>query len=125
MGDMQTINKDLTFKTLKVSKKEKEKIGEFVKRIKEEFKGEILHIFLFGSFARNEFKEDSDIDILIVLKRKNLRIVEKIYEINTEIYLKYGGAPISLKIFDKKHYEFIKKMKTEFFKNLKKEKISL
>jgi predicted nucleotidyltransferase len=32
-------------------------------------KGEVLDIKLFGSKARGNFKEDSDIDVLVLLKK--------------------------------------------------------
>jgi predicted nucleotidyltransferase len=39
---------------------------EFVRRALEKYKDKIDSIILFGSVAREEAKEDSDIDVLVV-----------------------------------------------------------
>ena len=48
------------------------------RKLKEKFKDKIEEIIVFGSYARGDFNEDSDIDILIVLNndiKKLLRIL--------------------------------------------------
>jgi len=111
--------------TLSIEKREKQKINEFIERLKKEFKGNILHIFLFGSFARNEYDENSDIDILIILKKKSLKDIIRIYEIATDVYLEFGGAVLSLKLFDEKYYKFLKEVGSGFIKDLEKDKVLL
>jgi predicted nucleotidyltransferase len=39
---------------------------KFVKTPKERYKGRIKKIILFGSYARGDYDEESDIDILII-----------------------------------------------------------
>lgn len=41
---------------------------EFVRRVLERYEDKIDSIILFGSVARGEAKEDSDIDILVIWK---------------------------------------------------------
>jgi predicted nucleotidyltransferase len=45
-----------------------EAVDEFVRRAREKYKDKIDSIILFGSVAREEAKEDSDIDILVIWK---------------------------------------------------------
>jgi len=52
-------------------KKIKEEINKFKKKIKAE------KLIIFGSFARGEFEEHSDIDILLVSKRFRGKIFMK------------------------------------------------
>ncbi|MBI5299754.1 MAG: nucleotidyltransferase domain-containing protein, partial [Deltaproteobacteria bacterium] len=55
----------------------------FVKQIQDsKIANEILEIWLFGSYARGNYKPDSDIDILIVSKKRNLDTTNGIDEIS-------------------------------------------
>ncbi|MCW7074784.1 MAG: nucleotidyltransferase domain-containing protein, partial [Candidatus Methanospirare jalkutatii] len=49
-----------------LQKEYREAVEEFVRRVLERYKEKIESIILFGSVARGEAKEDSDIDILVV-----------------------------------------------------------
>ncbi|NOZ76875.1 MAG: nucleotidyltransferase domain-containing protein [Euryarchaeota archaeon] len=44
----------------------KEALEEFVKRAKDEHGPKIEKIILFGSYARGDYSEESDVDILVV-----------------------------------------------------------
>ena len=43
-------------------------IKEFVEACKEKFKENLVSIVLFGSYARGNFKETSDVDLLVIVK---------------------------------------------------------
>ncbi|MEA5532681.1 nucleotidyltransferase domain-containing protein [Crocosphaera sp. XPORK-15E] len=43
-------------------------LKEFNKKLQREYKDRLIKIILFGSQARGDAKEDSDIDIMVVLK---------------------------------------------------------
>ena len=51
---------------IQIQARYKEPIEEFVRRVMEKYRNKIDNIILFGSVARGEAKEDSDIDILVV-----------------------------------------------------------
>lgn len=53
----------------------KEKINDF-------YKNKLVNIILFGSQARNDAENNSDIDILIILKDKEINPVKEIREIS-------------------------------------------
>ena len=73
------------------------KIKEILKEFKEEIEklyGKRLKaIILYGSWARGEAKDESDIDLLIVLKGKVVpgKEIDRMIDIITEINLKYGA----------------------------------
>jgi uncharacterized protein len=78
-----------------------------VKQIAEEFKSELQRLYgdefsaliLFGSHARGDFHEESDIDFAVVLKDKMVRTTPEIFKtspISTALGLKYG---VSLSTF--------------------------
>lgn len=72
------------------------KIEEILKEFREEIEklyGERLKgIILYGSWARGEAKEESDIDLLVVLKGEVIpgKEIDRMIDIITEINLKYG-----------------------------------
>jgi predicted nucleotidyltransferase len=71
-----------------------------IKQIAEEFKAELSHLYgndlasliLFGSHARGDFRQDSDIDFAVVLKNPDTTStseINKIADISQEISTKY------------------------------------
>jgi len=44
-------------------------IKEFVEACKKKFKDDLVSIVLFGSYARGNFKETSDVDLLVIVKK--------------------------------------------------------
>jgi len=71
-----------------------------IKKVLEEFKREInklygkrlKNIILYGSWARGDATEDSDIDVLVVLEGKVIpgREIDRMIDVITEINLKHG-----------------------------------
>ncbi len=74
---------------LNLAPKEKEAIQEFSKRIKKSLRKELLQLFLFGSKARGDFHNDSDIDIYIVVKKRDSRILDKVSKIDVAVWNKF------------------------------------
>ena len=63
-------------------------VSEFKKKVSNEF-GEV-EVILFGSHARYEAEEESDVDILLILNRDvDIKVKELIYDIAYEIGLEY------------------------------------
>lgn len=61
--------------------KHKEAVEEFVRKLKEKFGSRIESIVVFGSYARGEWKEESDIDVLIIGDVKLDEIIDVTYEV--------------------------------------------
>jgi len=55
---------------IQIQKRYRKVVDEFVRRALEKYKDKIDSIILFGSVARGEAREDSDIDILVIWKGK-------------------------------------------------------
>lgn len=61
-------------------------IQRYVNEIINAFEQDIISIVIFGSVARGTARNDSDIDMLILLKRKDEKMLEKFIEINISSY---------------------------------------
>lgn len=62
----------------------------------------IFQIVLFGSVAKDEATKESDVDIFIVLKRKNKKLKEKIEKILDEFYSSREALIFKVKSIDNK-----------------------
>jgi predicted nucleotidyltransferase len=78
-----------------------------IQQIAKEYKSALQNIYgddlaeliLFGSYARGDQREESDVDFAVVMKDPNTRsfpIREKTSHIATELFLKYGLIVSSL-----------------------------
>jgi predicted nucleotidyltransferase len=51
---------------MELQKRYQRAVDEFLKRVLDHYRNRIEGVILFGSVARGEAKEDSDIDILVI-----------------------------------------------------------
>jgi predicted nucleotidyltransferase len=84
--------------TMKIQNRYRKPVAEFVRRVLENYKDKIDSIILFGSVARGEAREDSDVDILVVVKERDINDMKEIYGIAFEVTMEHSQA-ISLKIY--------------------------
>ena len=95
-------------------------VEEFVQKLKEKFEDKIESIIIFGSYARGESKEGSDIDVLII---GNIKL-DDVIDVAYPIFLKYG-VYISPIVMSRDYFEMLKAEKTGFIENVLKEGITL
>lgn len=96
------------------------------KMIKDEFGEECDKCILFGSCARGDYREDSDVDVAIIFNCNRIDAQSKIdraIDISTSIALEYM-ANVSFICLPKKEYES-KKTWYKFYQNIEKEGIVL
>ncbi len=80
----------------------------------------ILKIIAYGSRVRGDFREDSDLDVLVVVDKKDREIKEKIIDIFYEYELK-EEIPFSPLIFSLEEFLINEKIGSPFIKNIKDE----
>ena len=106
-----------------LNKKEQKVVESFVKELKKELNDDIITIRLFGSKVRGDFKEDSDIDISILVKKRR-GIKDKISDIAADYFLEYN-VPLSPVVYSLFEYEKNRKLGSFFFERVEKEGIIL
>lgn len=86
-------------------------LEHFVARASQELKGQLVKIFLFGSFARGDFQKQSDIDLLLVYGGNKDGFLEKLDEIVFDTALQYGELietiPMSIHEFRAREGSFL------------------
>lgn len=77
---------------------EEKALSEFSSRIKNALNNNLFDIKLFGSKSRGKFNEESDIDILIIVNKRNEQTIDIISEILLDVELKYDSrlSPVVL-----------------------------
>ena len=80
--------------------------------------------YLFGSLARNETSEYSDIDILIIVKQLDHQIRKRLSELSSE-YCVNHGVYISPIVKDTKIWEKNKTHKTLFYEEIERDGVRL
>ena len=94
-------------------------LDEFVNELKRRYKNRIEEIIAFGSYARGNADEDSDIDVLIIGDVK----LDEVIDVSFPILLKYG-VYISPIVMTKDYYNSLKS-KSSFIKNILREGVQL
>jgi len=89
---------------MKISERRRKAVEEFVRRALDKYGDRIESIILFGSVARGEAGEESDIDILVVTKKEDFRLRRMLIEIAFDILLD-TGENISVKALSKDEFE--------------------
>ena len=97
---------------------------EFANELKNKLGDEIMTIKLFGSKVRGDYHKNSDIDIFILVKKKNIEISDKLAEIEVDYILKYN-LPISTVLYSEFEQKKNMELGSFFFENIEKEGIIL
>ncbi|MFO7966371.1 MAG: nucleotidyltransferase domain-containing protein [Archaeoglobaceae archaeon] len=93
-------------------------LDEFVNRVLERFRNNIENIIVFGSVARGEAREDSDIDVIVITGNEDYKLRRSIISIAFDVFLDTGNN-ISVKVLSKddfethKNFSFLKKVVSE------------
>lgn len=97
-----------------------------VKRITGKLKkllGDNLHtVLVFGSRVRGDFGAESDLDILVVVKKRTFGTIDAVNEVLSEEESK-TGIPFSVVVKAMESFEKERQYNTSFYRNIRKEGI--
>ncbi|MBI5234277.1 MAG: nucleotidyltransferase domain-containing protein [Deltaproteobacteria bacterium] len=86
-----------------LNEEEKKSLLKFEKRVKEALTANLAMLEVFGSKVRGDFTSESDIDILVVVKKFEPAVAEKMAEISSDISIE-DGVLVSPVILSKEEY---------------------
>ena len=95
-------------------------ISQFKTTIQQLYGQRLSKIILFGSYARGDEQENSDIDFLVILKDKDISVFNEIEKINNKVYnmILQTGKIISFIPTTEEKFE---KSANHFYRHVKKE----
>jgi predicted nucleotidyltransferase len=99
-----------------------ERLKKISERLKKEYHAE--KVILFGSHARGEGTEDSDIDILVIAPT-NERLFERMATVLEIVHDLYNGLPLSPIVLNSKEIEERLKIGDQFVQEIIEEGVEL
>lgn len=103
---------------------EEKALKELRESLKEFLGDHILRMMLFGSRARGDYGDDSDIDIAIIVRGLNRKLKHQILDKVAEIELEYL-MPLSVLVLSEDEFNRLKKRERRIALDIDREGISL
>jgi predicted nucleotidyltransferase len=94
---------------------ERKALRTFVKRLQQSFPNKIRQVSLFGSKARGDSDDDSDVDVLIIVNQKDLALRRDIIDICSDLSLEYDVL-LSPRVIPDERWQAIRNFR--FYKNV-------
>lgn len=96
-----------------MSKKERYAIERFGETVKSRLSEYVVRMSVFGSKVRGDYSEASDIDILVIVKERSLRVMDQIAEITSDLNIEFGLS-IAPVVFSENEYDMNATMASPF-----------
>lgn len=104
--------------TVSGKSKHRKAFEKFVERAEEELGDQIVQIMLFGSVARGEENEESDVDVLVVVRDKAVK--DQVFDLAYQIMLA-EDIYISPKVIPLDLFKSMKEQGNPFLKSIREE----
>ena len=99
-------------------------LSQYLAILRTKFRDKILDVLLFGSVARGEYDDESDIDILVIVEEGDVKFREEVSMASYEPMLRNDVVMSSL-VMDKAMYNWHRKYEDPLYNMIKKEGIDL
>ncbi len=109
---------------MRLSNKEKNIIITFKKRIEKKFPEEIMKVLIFGSKARGDAVKDSDIDILVIIRSNDKKIIREIRFTGYELEID-NNIILSIQVLSNDYVEHLRNLPAQFIQNVDREAITV
>jgi len=103
-----------SIETVALTRREKEALIAFTERLRQSLGENLVKVILFGSKARGQAKRGSDIDLLVIVRERDIPAEKKVIEQVVEAELRYNIYHLSPIIYSVEDYEERKKMEVPF-----------
>ncbi len=101
-------------------------LTEFKNRLTPELARHLRRLIIFGSRARGEAGEDSDLDVVALVDRNTPEIERGLEDIAYQVMWDHDFKPIiSLKVFDESHYSDALRRGFSFYRHVEKEGVAV
>jgi predicted nucleotidyltransferase len=107
-----------------LTSREKAALSEFVARLREKYADEVMLVVLFGSKVRGDFDEESDLDVLVVVKDSDWRFRDEVALAAFEPMLEHDTVITPL-VIDLDHYQWLQRYHAPLYRNIQAEGVDL
>ena len=108
----------------RLRRNERAALLELVARLREKFSDRIQNVILYGSRARGEGKDESDLDVLVIVPSKDPDLRQWLLHETTGLILQYG-ALLSPQIWTADYFDLYRRNRLLFYRNIKRDGIDL
>lgn len=105
-----------------LTEKERKALNEFKKRLIQSVNGNLSFIKLFGSRARGKVHRGSDIDLLVVFRKRGRRLEDILDDIRIDILMKYK-IELEIMCCVLEEYRYYKNIQSPFIQNVERDGI--
>ena len=107
---------------MKLTKKERGVIEEFKRRVEGQFPGELVSMLVFGSKARGDATEESDIDVIVISRSDDKKLAKDIRYTGYDLEIEHGVI-LSTQVYSEKHINYLRNIPTQFIQNVDREAV--
>jgi len=121
---MENVVRSRVLEKVGLSEQERTVLVRLVRELRSHYGGRLRKVILYGSRARGDFTEHSDLDVLVILKDMGLRYeeIKKINEIASPLSLTYN---LLISVFPVSEHYFKKYRDTNFLHQVLKDGVVL
>lgn len=106
--------------------KDKKIILEFKKKLPQKLQKHLKRMIVFGSRVGGNAQAHSDLDVAVLVDKKNINLEKEFDDFAYEVMWKYDFKPIiSLKVFTESHFKAALNSGFSFYRHIQDEGISL
>ena len=107
-----------------MNSKDREILEEIKRKIPPQVKSHLRKFIAYGSRARGDYQEDSDLDVAALVDEKTREIDDKIDDVVYDVMADHDFKPvISLRVFSEASFQEFLKMGYSFYENVEQEGI--
>ena len=99
-------------------------LSEYLSILRNKYRDRIVDVLLFGSVARGDYDEESDIDVLVIVKNGESKFRDEVSMASYSSMLK-NDVVLSSLVMDEMMYNWHRKYKDPLYKMIKREGINL
>jgi predicted nucleotidyltransferase len=109
-----------------MEEKDRQIVLELKRRLPADVRDHLKKLIVFGSRARGEGAEDSDLDLIALVDKKDAEIENKLDDIAYSVMWDYDFKPIiSLKVFAESRFKNAAAKGFSFYRNVERDGIAL
>ncbi|NOH01184.1 MAG: nucleotidyltransferase domain-containing protein [Chloroflexi bacterium] len=109
---------------LKLSSKEKRAVREFIRTVRSVYGDKIKYAALFGSKARGDWTQYSDIDILLITEDDSWAFRKAVIGIDSDIELKYDVL-LDVRVISEARWQYLANIQAGLYQNIVRDSVPI